>query len=115
MRRDVRTALAAGLLVAAAILTGGTATAGDDENPDGYGLYSPLAKKRGVYRYDPRSWYYRQPGYYPYYASNHWVPRKHMRYRYRYTYYGPKYRYYPAWGYPLWGRSAPGCCRHSGW
>jgi len=22
-----------------------------------------------------------------------------MRYRYRYRYVGPKYRYYPAWGY----------------
>jgi hypothetical protein len=113
MRSEVRIALAAGLIAAAAMLTGGPAVAGDDENPDGYGMYSPLSKKRGSYRYDPRSWYYRQPGYYPYYASNHWVPRKHMRYRYRYTYYGPKYRYYPAWGYPLWG--VAGCCRHRHW
>jgi hypothetical protein len=110
MRDHVRAALAAGL-VAAVMLAGGPAVAGDDENPDGYGMYSPLAKKGGVYRYDPRSWYYRQPGYYPYYGSNYWVPRKHMRYRYRYTYYGPKYRYYPSWGYPLWGRSVPRCCR----
>ena len=28
-----------------------------------------------------------------------------MRYRYRYQYYGPKYRYYPAWGYPRPGHN----------
>ena len=61
--------------------------------------------RSGVYRYDARSWYYRQPRYYPYYASDYWVPRSYMRYRYRYTYNGPRYRYYPAWGYPLWGYS----------
>jgi len=37
-----------------------------------------------------------------------------MRYRYRYTYYGPKYRYYPAWGYPYWGYGGADCCRW-GW
>src|SRR5262249_5163758 len=83
--------------------------------PDGYGLYSPQNGKHRAYRYDPRSWYYRQPGYYPHYVSNYWVPRAHMRYRYRYTYYGPKYRYYPAWGYPLWGYPAGDCCRGWGW
>lgn len=76
------------------------AAAGGRENPNGYGLYSPADAKRQAYRYDPRSWYYRQPAYYPYYASSYWVPRSEMRYRYRYQYYGPKYRYYPAWGYP---------------
>ena len=30
-----------------------------------------------------------QPGYYPYYGSNYWVPRASMRYRYRYLYYTP--------------------------
>ena len=71
-------------------------------NPDGFGLYSPLAppgRHPRLYRYDPRSWYYRQRGYYPYYNSGYWVPRPLMRYRYRYTYYGPRYRYFPAWGY----------------
>ena len=105
--------LAAG--VAALALCWPPPASAGSRNPDGFGIYSPLEPPvRGrprLYRYDPRSWYYRQPGYYPYYSSNYWVPRKHMRYRYRYTYYGPKYRYYPAWGYPLWGRSVPGCCR----
>ena len=54
-----------------------------------------------AYRYDPRSWYYKQPGYYPFYESSYWVPRAEMRYRYRGQYYGPKYHYYPSWGYPL--------------
>jgi hypothetical protein len=109
MPKWVRAAVAAGVFAVLPILAGAPAAAGGDENPDGYGLYSPL--RRGTYRYDPRSWYYRQPGYYPYYATNYWVPRAHMRYRYRYTYYGPKYRYYPAWGYPLWGREDISCCR----
>jgi len=79
------------------------------ENPDGFGLYTPLGPGRhpGVYRYDPRSWYYRQPRYYPYYNSGYWVPREYMRYRYRYTYYGPHYRYFPAWGY---GTPPNPCC-----
>ena len=85
------------------IVAGGT-------NPDGYGLYSPLDPHRkgrpGVYRYDPRSWYYQQPSYYPYYYSGYWVPRPLMRYRYRYTYFGPRYRYYPAWGHGF----SPPCC-----
>lgn len=76
------------------------AEAGDRGNPNGWGLYSP---DRGAYRYDPRSWYYRRPGYYPYNASSYWVPRSEMRYRHRYMYYGPKYRYHPAWGYPRAG------------
>ena len=91
------------------------ASAGGLDNRDGCGMYSPEAPiRRGapkVYRYDPRSWYYRQPGFYPNYSSNYWVPRSHMRYRHRYTYYGPKYQYYPAWGYPYWGHPEPGCCR----
>jgi hypothetical protein len=114
MRTRLHAVTVAGLVAASAILASGPAAAGGDENPDGYGLYSPLAGKRGTYRYDPRSWYYRQPGFYPNYSSNYWVPRRHMRYRYRYTYYGPKYRYYPAWGYPAEGYRDEGCC-HWGW
>jgi hypothetical protein len=114
MRTGLGGAVIAGLLSTAALLAGGPAAAGHDENPDGYGIYSPLSRKHGAYRYDPRSWYYRQPGYYPNYATNYWVPRQHMRYRYRYTYYGPKYQYYPAWGYPLWGYQDD-CCRRDGW
>ncbi len=52
----------------------------------GYAGPDPFA-----YRYEPR-------GYYPYYASRYWVPRREMRYRYRYNYALPEY--YPAWGYP---------------
>jgi|SRR5262245_40249383 hypothetical protein len=111
MRGSFNDIAMAGLLAASATFLSVPAAAGGDENPDGYGLYSPLAGKRGTYRYDPRSWYYRQPGSYGYYGSNYWVPREHMRYRYRYTYYGPKYRYYPAWGYPASGYQDSDCCR----
>src|SRR5262245_47437517 len=118
MRRSFNALAMAGMLAVSATLASGPAAAGGDENPDGYGLYSPRADQPGAYRYDPRSWYYRQPGYYPNYSSNYWVPRAHMRYRYRYAYYGPKYQYYPAWGYPLWGYQDSGCCRRDwfrGW
>jgi hypothetical protein len=78
------------------------ATAGT-RNPDGVGMYTPaeppVRHRPRLYRYDPRSWYYNQPRHYPYYGSGYWVPRAEMRYRYRYRYVGPKYRYYPAWGY----------------
>ena len=85
-----------GLGVPAPVSAGG-------RNPDGVGIYTPIGP--GLYRYDPRSWYYKQPQrYYPYYGSGYWVPRAEMRYRYRYRYVGPKYRYYPAWGY---GYAAP--------
>jgi hypothetical protein len=94
------------MIGAGAMLLTGTATPAwaSGKNPNGWGIYSPAEPPvRGrprIYRYDPRSWYYKQRGYYPYYASGYWVPRAEMRYRYRYQYYGPKYRYYPAWGYP---------------
>lgn len=106
MRASTIPAVAATALVLAAIAAC-PAVAGGRQNPDGYGLYSPEDPKLGTYRYDPRSWYYRQPRYYPFYASNYWVPRADMRYRYRYQYYGPKYRYYPAWGYPRPGYNDP--------
>src|SRR5262245_14886599 len=109
MTASVRGLLMASLVLASASVVCGPAAA-RDENPDGYGIYSPLDGKRRAYRYDARSWYYRQPRYYPYYASEYWVPRGYMRYRYRYTYYGPRYRYYPAWGYPLSGYSGGRCC-----
>jgi hypothetical protein len=100
MRARTPLALVAAMAMAAGLASTPT-IAGGRENPDGYGLYSPRDAKRKVYRYDPRSWYYSQPGHYPYYASGYWVPRAEMRYRYRRSYYGPRYRYYPAWGYPL--------------
>ncbi|NJO35778.1 MAG: hypothetical protein HC869_24555 [Rhodospirillales bacterium] len=98
MRASTLPAMASAAVVLAGLIAA-PAAAGRDENPSGFGLYSPDSKHR-AYRYDPRSWYYRQPGYYPYYASRYWVPRAEMRYRHRYQYFGPKYRYYPAWGYP---------------
>jgi hypothetical protein len=107
MRASISMAVAAAML-ASVSLASGPAAAGDRENPHGYGLYSPSYPK-GAYRYDPRSWYYYQPGYYPYHASNYWVPRAHMRYRYRYRYHGPRYRYDPAWGYPR-PDHIDGCC-----
>jgi hypothetical protein len=113
MRGSVRGVLLASLVLALANLTSDPAAA-RDENPDGYGIYSPVHGKRRAWRYDARSWYYRQPRYYPYYASTYWVPRAQMRYRYRYTYYGPRYRYHPAWGYPLWRHKERRCC-HWGW
>lgn len=51
------------------------------------------------YRDDPYAWHYKSRGYYPYYGSAHWVPAPYMKHRWRYRYYGPKYSYYPAWGY----------------
>jgi hypothetical protein len=99
MRASTLLAIAATVATFASLAPAQLAASGD-ENPNGYGLYSPADGKRRAYRYDPRSWYYRQRGHYPFYASSYWVPRAKMRYRYRYQYYGPKYRYFPAWGYP---------------
>ena len=66
---------------------------------------APLSLRPALLVFNPR-------GYYPYYGSGYWVPRAEMRYRYRYVYRGPKYRYYPAWGYgaparPTVGGDAP--------
>jgi hypothetical protein len=100
----VTTLLALGVgAVVLAISAPASASAGS-RNPDGVGIYTPaeppVRHRPRLYRYDPRSWYYNQPQrYYPYYGSGYWVPRAEMRYRYRYRYVGPKYRYYPAWGY----------------
>ena len=84
--------------------TSGPASAGSS-NPDGIGIYTPaeppVRHRPRIYRYDPNSWYYKPRGYYPYYNSGYWVPRSEMRYRYRYVYRGPAYRYNPAWGYGL--------------
>ncbi len=99
MRATVRFAIVA---VGAALSLGGPQPSlAGGENPDGFGLYTPLTPGRHprAYRYDPRSWYFQQPRYYPYYNSGYWVPRSWMRYRYRYVYHGPRYRYFPAWGY----------------
>lgn len=91
----------------------GPAAAGGHTNPYDYGIYSPLDGSGRVLRYDPRSWYYREPGYYPSHGTRYWVPRAQMRYRYRYLYYTPRYRYAPAWGYPQPGYNSD-CCRW-GW
>lgn len=50
-------------------------------------------------REDPYKYRYARVGYYPYAGSQYWVPAEQMRYRYRYQYDGPKYRYYPSWGF----------------
>jgi hypothetical protein len=102
MRPNISLAVAAGALV---LMLGAPAGAGGRENPDGQGIYSPLeppvkGRERAL-RYDPRSWYYEQRGYYPDYNSSYWVPQAEMRYRYRSQYQGPKYHYYPSWGFPL--------------
>ncbi len=54
-----------------------------------------------VYHYggDPYAYRYVQRPWYLSYTSPYWVPASEMRYRYRYTYDGPKYRYHPAWGH----------------
>jgi hypothetical protein len=93
-------------VVAAVVFVGPSAAAGTRGNPYGWGLHSPDG--HGGYRYDKRSWYYLRPGYYPYYNSDYWVPRSEMRYRYRYLYHGPKYRYHPTWGYPRPGHYGSG-------
>ena len=98
MRFKIPLAAAAGALL---LVSGAPAAHATGENRDGVGIYSPTRDHPRAYRYDPRSWYYKQPGYYPYYSSGYWVPREEMRYRYRGQYYGPKYHYYPTWGYPL--------------
>ena len=102
--------MGAAMAVVAGAAASTPAEAGKRGNPYGWGLYSP---DRGAYRYDQRSWYYHRPAYYPYYASQYWVPRSEMRRRHRYVYYGPKYRYYPAWGYPR-GRHNSGGDSHWG-
>jgi len=98
MRAPICMALVAAMLAFFGLA--GAASASGDTNPYGYGIYSKEDRAGRYYRYDPRSWYYSQRGHYPNYASPYWVPRANMRYRYRYQYYGPPYRYYPAWGYP---------------
>lgn len=105
----------AGLVVGAtAALAATSASAFDHKKwdpsvaPEGYGhsrvihhwVYRPHYKH--VYHLatipDPYGYRYVRRGYYPYYGSQYWVPAEQMRYRYRYTYEGPKYRYQPSWG-----------------
>ena len=93
------------LAASAVVLVASAPASAGGKNPDGVGIYSPaeppVRHRPRLYRYDPHSWYYKATGYYPYYASDYWVPRAEMRYRYRYVYRGPQYRYYPAWGFPV--------------
>lgn len=87
---------------------------------------------RHVYHYhrptiDPYAYRYEPRGYYPYYASNYWVPARVLRerkaYRAAHTYRGHhRYRYYQAWGYPnknwdhvRWHRKHHGAHRHHQW
>lgn len=78
--------------------------------PEGYGhsrvihhwVYKPHYKH--VYHLahipDPYSYRYVKRKYYPYSGSQYWVPADQMRYRYHYSYHGPKYRFQPSWGKP---------------
>ncbi len=87
---------------AAAIVCSVPAAVAGGQNPDGYGIYTPGRKLHNglrLYRYDTHSWYWAPRGYYPYFNSGYWVPRAEMKTRYRYKYLGPRYKYYPAWGY----------------
>jgi hypothetical protein len=95
--------LAAAIASTVGLMSGPQSASAGFYNRDGCGIYSPAEPptRHGprMYRYDPRSWCYKSRGYYPYYGSAYWVPRPEMRYRYRYVYRGPRYTYYPAWGY----------------
>jgi hypothetical protein len=99
----VTTLLALGASAAILVCSAPAPASAGSRNPDGVGIYTPaeppVRHRPRLYRYDPHSWYFNPRGYYPYYGSGYWVPRAEMRYRYRYVYRGPKYRYYPAWGY----------------
>ena len=59
---------------------------------------------------DPYAYSYNRPGYYPYYNSNYWVPRRQMLGRSRYPLRIPEY--YSSWGYPLGCKVSGG--RHCG-
>jgi hypothetical protein len=97
--------LAASVLVSLA--GAAPATAGGDlsvapERPEQRVIRHYVYRPHYVHEYhgDPYAYRYVRRGYYPYYGSHYWVPAEQMRYRYRYTYEGPKYRYQPSWGRP---------------
>ncbi len=85
--------------------------------PEGYahphrdGLHRKLQYNLGSQE-DPYAYRYAARKYYPYSGSHYWVPAAEMKYRYRYGFSGPKYVYYPAWGYtkhsPSHGHTAHG-------
>ena len=47
---------------------------------------------------DPYAYRDKRRAWYPGYNSGYWVRAEDMRNRYRYSYTGPKYRYFQAWG-----------------
>ena len=110
--RSMLVLAAATLSLAAGVSLTAPAAAGDlmVKAPDGYAqdrtvnhwVYYP--KYHHVYHVadrneaDPYAWTYSPRGYYPDYASRYWVPAEQMRYRYRYRFTGPKFKYHPAWG-----------------
>jgi hypothetical protein len=63
------------------------------------------SRYRDVREPDPYAYRYAPRGYYPWYSSPYWVParivriRKHLHY-YHWAHQPPRFRYYPAWGYP---------------
>ncbi len=48
---------------------------------------------------DPYAYSYKRPGYYPYYNSRYWVPRKQMLGRSKFPMRLPEY--HSSWGYPV--------------
>ena len=76
--------------------------------PEGYGhhrtirhwVYHPTYKHvyHVAHHGDPYAYRYVRRGYYPYTGSHYWVPAEQMRYRYRTSYHGPKFRYHASWG-----------------
>lgn len=97
--------IAAAMTVAAFFMPAAPASAFDDigvapERPEviNHRVYRP--SYRHVYHYggDPYAYRYVRRPWYPSYTSPYWVPAAEMRYRYRYTYDGPKYQYHPSWG-----------------
>jgi hypothetical protein len=77
--------------------------------PEGYGqhktihhwIYRPHYKHvyHSALNEDPYAYRYARRAYYPHHASGYWVPAEQMRYRYRYSFQGPKFQYHPAWGH----------------
>jgi hypothetical protein len=60
---------------------------------------------RDVREPDPYAYRYAPRGYYPWYSSPYWVPARVVRIRkhlhlYHWANQPPRFRYYPAWGYP---------------
>ena len=105
--KDLLAAVAVGALASLAVVAPAAAVDwkwDPSVAPEGHELSSIIEHRvykpryHHIYRNDPYKYRYARRGYYPYFASQYWVPAEAMRNRYRYAYSGPKYTYYPAWG-----------------